>query len=116
MRAASTTRRRKRARPWKWIHASFSLTTILGPTLQFKGQVAEAIPEFQTAFDLNHDLYSFAMLGQAYARNGQKEEARKVLARLNEEAKSHYVAPYALALVQISLGDKDRAIEDLEQA
>jgi tetratricopeptide (TPR) repeat protein len=88
----------------------------LGATLQFKGQVAEAIPEFQTAFDLNHDLYSLAMLGQAYARNGQKEEARKILTQLSEEAKSHYVAPYALALVQISLGYKDRAIEELEQA
>src|SRR6266566_8543315 len=88
----------------------------LGATLQFKGQVAEAIPEFQTAFDLNHDLYSLAMLGQAYARNGQKEEARKILTRLTEEAKSHYVAPYALALVQIPLGEKDRAIEELEQA
>ena len=88
----------------------------LGATLQFKGQVAEAIPEFQTAFDLNHDLYSLAMLGQAYARNGQKEEARKILTQLSEEAKSHYVAPYALALVQIPLGDKDRAIEELEQA
>jgi TolB-like protein/Tfp pilus assembly protein PilF len=88
----------------------------LGATLQFKGQVAEAIPEFQTAFDLNHDLYSLAMLGQAYARNGQKEEARKILTQLSEEAKSHYVAPYALALVQIPLGEKDRAIEELEQA
>jgi serine/threonine-protein kinase len=88
----------------------------LGAVLQFKGQVAQAIPEYQTAFDLNHDLYSLAMLGQAYARNGQKEEARKILARLSEEAKSHYVAPYALALVQIPLGEKDRAIEELEQA
>src|SRR5438876_1719056 len=88
----------------------------LGATLQFKGQVAEAIPEFQTAFDLNHDLYSLAMLGQAYARNGQKEEARTILTQLSEEAKSHYVAPYALALVQIPLGEKDRAIEELEQA
>jgi tetratricopeptide (TPR) repeat protein len=88
----------------------------LGATLQFKGQVAEAIPEFQTAFDLNHDLYSLAMLGQAYARNGQKEEARKILTQLSEEAKSHYVAPYALALVQIPLGEKDRAIEELERA
>ena len=60
-------------------------------------------PEYQTAFDLNHDLYSLAMLGQAYARNGQKEEARKILARLSEEAKSQYVAPYALALVQIAV-------------
>ncbi len=88
----------------------------LGAVLQFKGQIAQAIPEYQTAFDLNHDLYSLAMLGQAYARNRQKEEARKILARLSEEAKSHYVAPYAFALVQIPLGEKDRAIEELEQA
>ena len=88
----------------------------LGAVLQFKGHIAEAIPEYQTAFDLNHDPYSLAMLGQAYARHGQKEEARKVLARLNEEAKSKFVAPYALALVQVALGDKDRAIEELEQA
>jgi TolB-like protein/Tfp pilus assembly protein PilF len=88
----------------------------LGAALQFKGHVAQAIPEYQKAFDLNGDLYSLAMLGQAYSRNGQKEEARKVLARLNEEAKSHYVAPYALALVQIALGDKNRAIEELEHA
>src|SRR5437763_14776301 len=56
------------------------------------------------------------MLGQAYARNGQRDEAQKILARLNEEAKSHYVAPYALALVQLGLGDKDRAIEELDHA
>jgi len=88
----------------------------LGAVLQFKGQIAQAIPEYQTAFDLNHDLYSLAMLGQAYARNRQKEEARKILTRLSEEAKSHYVAPCALALVQIPLSDKDRAIEELVQA
>src|SRR5881227_2969896 len=88
----------------------------LGAVLQFKGQVAQAISEYQTGFDLNRDLYSLAMLGQAYARNGQKEEARKILTGLSDEAKSHYVAPYALALVQIPLGNKDRAIEELEQA
>src|SRR6266849_7741135 len=88
----------------------------LGEVLQFKGRLSEAIAEFQKAFELNNDPYSLAMLGQAYARNGQKDEAQKILARLNEEAKSHYVAPYALALVQIALGDKDRAIEELDQA
>src|SRR5580704_11515512 len=87
-----------------------------GEVLQFKGRLSEAIAEFQKAFDLNNDPYSLAMLGQAYARNGQKDEAQKILARLNEEAKLHYVAPYALALVQIALGDKDRAIEELEHA
>jgi TolB-like protein/Tfp pilus assembly protein PilF len=87
-----------------------------GEVLQFKGRLTEAIAEFQKAFDLNNDPYSLAMLGQAYARNGQKDEAQKILDRLNEEAKSHYVAPYALALVQIALGDKDHAIEELERA
>jgi TolB-like protein/Tfp pilus assembly protein PilF len=87
-----------------------------GEVLQPKGRLREAITEFQKAFELNNDPYSLAMLGQAYARNGQKDEAQKILARLNEEAKSHYVAPYALALVQIALGDKDSAIEELEHA
>src|SRR6266404_5224720 len=88
----------------------------LGEVLQFKAHLSEAIAEFQKAFELNNDPYSLAMLGQAYARNGQRDEAQKILARLNEQAKSHYVAPYALALVQIALGDKDHAIEELERA
>jgi len=88
----------------------------LGEVLQFKGRLSEAIAEFQKAFELNNDPFSLAMLGQGYARNGQKDEAQRTLARLNEEAKSHYIAPYALALVQIALGDKDHAIEELERA
>jgi TolB-like protein/Flp pilus assembly protein TadD len=88
----------------------------LGCVLKLKGRIAQAIPEFQKAFDLNHDLYALAMLGQAYGRNGQMEEARKVLAQLNEEAKSRYVAPYALALALLGVGRKERALAELERA
>jgi len=88
----------------------------LGEVLQFKGRLADAIPEFQKAFDLNSDPYSLGMLGQAYARKGQEDEAQKVLARLNELAKSRYVAPYAVALVYLGLGEKERAIAELERA
>src|SRR5262245_45515012 len=88
----------------------------LGQVLQFKGQLSEAIAEFQKAFDLNGDPDSLGMLGQAYARNGQKDEAQKVVLRLNEEAKSRYVAPYATALVYLGLGDKERALDELERA
>ena len=56
------------------------------------------------------------MLGQAYARNGQADEARKVLERLNEQAKTRYVEPLALALVFLGLGDKERALDELERA
>jgi len=88
----------------------------LGEVLQFKGHLSEAIAEFQKAVDLNGDPDSLGMLGQAYARNGQKDEAQKILLQLNEEAKSRYVAPYASALVYLGLGEKERALDDLERA
>ena len=88
----------------------------LGAALQLKGNIAGAIPEFQKSFDLNGDPYSLAMLGQAYARNGQKDEAQNVLTRLNEEAKSRYVAPYAFAVFYLGLGEKEGALDELERA
>ena len=36
--------------------------------------------------------------------------------RLNEMAKSRYVAPYAIAFVYLGLGEKERAIDELERA
>jgi serine/threonine-protein kinase len=88
----------------------------LGEAFQFKGQLTKAIAEYQKAVELDNDPYSLAVLGQAYARNGQVDEARKLLARLEEEAKSRYVQPYALALILTGLGDKERAIDELERA
>ncbi|HEV2044998.1 MAG TPA: tetratricopeptide repeat protein [Chthoniobacterales bacterium] len=88
----------------------------LGGVRQAKGQLPEAISEFQQAFDLNCDFYSLAMLGQAYARAGNKAEAQKIVTRLNEEAKSRHVAPYAWALLYLGLGDKNRALDELETA
>ena len=88
----------------------------LGGIRQAKGRLTEAIAEYQQAFDLNGDFYSLAALGRAYARAGNKAEAQKVLARLNEEAKSRHVAPYAWALLYLGMGDKNRALDELETA
>ena len=93
---------------------SFVAHYYLGAALQLTRRIKEAIPEFQKAVELNNDPYSIAMLAQAYARNGQTDEARKLLAHLNEMAKSAEVPEYALALVYTSLGEKERAIEALE--
>jgi len=93
---------------------SFVAHYYLGEALQLTGRLKEAIPEFQKAVELNNDPYSIAMLAQAYARNGQTDEARKLLAHLNEMAKSAEVPDYALATAYTSLGEKERAIEALE--
>ncbi|HWY49859.1 MAG TPA: tetratricopeptide repeat protein, partial [Chthoniobacterales bacterium] len=88
----------------------------LGGALQFKGRLTEAIAEFQKSADLyNDDQYSLAMLGQAYARQGKTDEARKVLARIREQAKSQYVSPYGLAIVLTALSSKADAIDELER-
>ena len=88
----------------------------LGEVFQFKGELNNAIAEYQKAFDLNNDPFSLAMLGQAYARQGKTDEARKVLARLREDAKSRYVSPYALAVILTALGEKAQAIDELERS
>src|SRR4030095_12666343 len=107
----------KRARKTLEIDPRFFLAHYyLGAILQLQGHLKEAIPEFQKSVELNNDAYSIAMLGQAYARHGQKAEAEKILARLKEEAKSRYVSPYAWALLYAGLGDKNRAIDELERA
>jgi TolB-like protein/Tfp pilus assembly protein PilF len=89
---------------------------LLGLVWQLKGQLHEAIDEYRKAVELNDDPFVLALLGQAYARTGQHEEAQKILARLAEEAKSRYVPAYSFALIYLALGDKERAIDEMERA
>jgi len=86
----------------------------LGEALQFKGKLTDATAEYQKSFESNNDPFSLAMLGQACARQGKTDEAQKILARLREQAKSQYISPYAFAVVLTALGDKARAIDELE--
>jgi tetratricopeptide (TPR) repeat protein len=88
----------------------------LGIAWQSKGQLNEAIAEYRKALELNDDPYVLGLLGQAYARTGQREEAQRILARLSEEAKSRYVHAYSFALMYLALGDKERAIDEMERA
>jgi adenylate cyclase len=89
---------------------------VLGMALQLKDQFNEAIAEYRKAVELNDDPYALALLGQAYARAGQREEAQQIMTRLREEAKSRYVRAYSFALMYLALGDKERAIDELERA
>jgi TolB-like protein/Tfp pilus assembly protein PilF len=88
----------------------------LGEALQLKGRLADAIAEYRKAVELDDDPFALALLGQAYARAGQRDEAQKILARLTEEAKSRYVSAYGVALMFIGLGDKEQAMDALERA
>jgi tetratricopeptide (TPR) repeat protein len=88
---------------------------VLGTALQLKGQLSDAIAEYSKAVELNDDPSVLALLGQAYARAGQRDEAQKILVRLRGEAKSRYVQAYSFVLMYLALGDKERAIDEMER-
>ena len=59
---------------------------------------------------------STAALGHAYAVSGQKGEAERVLNELKEYSKRQYLSPDNEALIYVGLGEKNEALERLQQA
>jgi TolB-like protein/Tfp pilus assembly protein PilF len=88
----------------------------LGEALQLKGQMPDAIAEYRKAVELDDDSFALALLGQSYARVGRRDEANKILTQLNQEAKTRYVDAYGVGLVFLGMGDKNRAMDELERA
>ena len=88
----------------------------LGEALELKGQLREAFAEYKKAAELNDDPLVLSLVAQAEAKLGQRDDARKILKQLEQLATRRYVGNYAFALVHIALGEKEKAIEDLEHA
>jgi len=57
-----------------------------------------------------------AQLGQACGLYGRTAEARRILAELDDLARTRYVSPYHLAYVHVGLGEHDAALDLLERA
>src|SRR5437764_5566221 len=56
------------------------------------------------------------LLGLVLARQGHMAEARDILRTLQRNSHKRYTSPYGEALVQLGLGEKDRALTLLERA
>jgi TolB-like protein len=90
----------------------------LGNALELKGFNEEAVAEYKKAIALNDDPLPRALLGHLYAKIGRKDEALAILKQLRElreSSKERYVSPYNLALIHIGLGQKNEAIQLLEE-
>jgi len=88
----------------------------LGEALQLKGQLPEAIEEYKKTINEEENPRMLALLANAYASTGQRDEALKLLAQLDQVATRRYVGAYNYALMHVGLGEKDKAIDDLERA
>ena len=87
-----------------------------GLALQCNGQLPEAIAQYKKAAELTDDPLVLASLAQAYAKAGQRGEALKLLAQMQELATKRYVGLWSFARVHLALGEKEKAIDELERA
>ena len=90
--------------------------SMLGQTLESEGKLSEAIAEYEKVQEFAPTPASFAMLANAYVKAGRTAEARKILDDLTRLSRHSYVSAYALAVVHLALGEKEKALHLLEKA
>jgi len=90
---------------------------ILARALDAAGLFEEAVIESEKASSLAGGSQPYAgHLAYAYAKNGDRERAWKIVGEMLEQAKTKYVGTYYLALIYASLGEPDQAMQALEKA
>ncbi len=80
------------------------------------GKYEQAISTYQTAVSLSAGPLALAYLGYLYGLVGKQDEAQKVFKQLEELSVLRHLLPFELALVNVGLGELDRAFELLEKA
>jgi TolB-like protein/tetratricopeptide (TPR) repeat protein len=86
---------------------------LLGDVYAGQGRFPESITELLKSGDGPDSL---GHLGNAYARAGRQEDARKTIAQLEEHVQKNGVGRYEIALVYAGLGKKQEAFKSLEEA
>jgi len=87
-----------------------------GEMLQVSGDLKGAAAEYTKARAATNTPEPIALSGQLAAIMGRPEEARQALTALDELEKHRYVDFFWRALLYLGLGDKDRALQFLEQS
>jgi TolB-like protein/DNA-binding winged helix-turn-helix (wHTH) protein len=89
---------------------------VLGLATEAQGNYPKAILEFQKALQLSDGRSTEYLdyLGHAYAISGNRREAERILAELDEKIKTGGTPDYRVATL-VALGEKDQALKDLEK-
>ncbi len=85
--------------------------------LEFSGRLEDALAQYRHAALISPGmLWLQALEGVCLVKLARQDEAREVLARLDQVRQSTYIAPYAMALLRHALGEVDEAFAELERA
>jgi adenylate cyclase len=90
----------------------------LGTSYVMKGRIEEGIAEIKTAIEISKgEMANWKSdLAWAYAKMGNMEEVRNILAELLKTNEQSHKSETEIAAVYVSLGEKDKAFEWLEKA
>jgi hypothetical protein len=72
--------------------------------------------EFQSAIHLSDGKQGLGSLGHLYAEMGKETEANIQLQALAEKSKDSHVSPYESAVICAGLGNRDKALEQIEKS
>jgi serine/threonine protein kinase/Tfp pilus assembly protein PilF len=93
------------------------LYLLLGRAYREKNQFDETIAQLSRAVELDRNTMNVAALGEAYAASGAPSKAYEMLEELDRlQEQGFYECPYERGQVYLALGDKDQALELIEQA
>jgi eukaryotic-like serine/threonine-protein kinase len=85
--------------------------------LRHAGDAEAAVKAAEKALELSGgSQFYLSVLGGSYAAAGKRKEAQAVLERLTQMSAHTYVSPYHLALIHLHLGERERALELLQNA
>ena len=100
------------------LHPKYPLLQLcLGWTYEQQAMIPTAIEAFEKARVLGGPSpMTLSSLGHGYALSGDSRKARVLLARLAKPSATQYVSPFELALIHTGLGERNRALNCLEQA
>jgi tetratricopeptide (TPR) repeat protein len=86
----------------------------LGWAYGAKGMYAEAVAAARKSVELNNSFFLKGYLALWLAKSGNRDETLKILAELKKAETEGYVRRNTLAMVYIGLGDKEEALNYLE--
>jgi len=90
---------------------------VLAQTREQQGRFDDAIAEAKKVTDADpKSHWPAAVAARAYALSGRRTDAQRMLSELLALSKQSHVSRYSLATVYAALGDKNRALDYLEQS
>jgi eukaryotic-like serine/threonine-protein kinase len=97
-------------------HSTFAYRN-LGLAFLQQGKFEQAVESLQAAVEHSSGGAAFeSYLGMAYALAGEREKALKILDKLRQAARRHYVPAYGIAMIYLGLAEADKIFEWLEKA